>query len=62
MSGTGVKIFSNDMAMDVKEDFCQLYGVGKSVEEINEYILQYKPDDDDEEACSFWSALALIEW
>lgn len=62
MSGTGIKIFSNDMAMDVKSDFCQLYGIGKSVEEINAYILRYRPDDDDEEACAFWSALALIEW
>lgn len=62
MSATGVKIFSNDMAMDVKYDFCQLYGIGKSIEEINNYILQYRPDDDDEEACAFWSAFALIEW
>lgn len=62
MSGTGIKIFSNDMAMDVKNDFCQLYGIGKTVEEINAYILRYKPDDNDEEACAFWSALALIEW
>lgn len=62
MSGTSVKIFGNDMAMDVKEDFCRLYGVGKSTEEINAYILRHKPDDDDEEACAFWSALALIEW
>lgn len=62
MSATGVKIFSNDMAMDVKNDFSQLYGIGKSIEEINEYILRYRPDDDNEEACAFWSALALVEW
>lgn len=62
MSATGVKIFSNDMAMDVKYDFCQLYGIGKSIEEINSYILRYRPNDNDEEACAFWSALALIEW
>ena len=62
MSGTGVKIFSNDMAMDVKYDFCQLYGIGKSIEEINNYIFRYRPEDDDEEACAFWSALALVEW
>ena len=62
MSGTSVKIFGNDMSLDVKTDFCELYGVGKSVDEINEYILEYKPDDEDEEACAFWSALALIEW
>lgn len=62
MSATGVKIFSNDMAMDVKYDFCQLYGIGKSIEEINNYILQYKPEDDSEEACAFWSALAMISW
>lgn len=62
MSGTGVGIFSNDMAMDVKWDFCQLLGLGKTIEEINEYILSSKPDDDDEEACAFWSALAMISW
>lgn len=62
MSGTSIKIFGNDMAQDVKTDFCELYGIGKSIDEINEYILEYKPDDEDEEACAFWSALALIEW
>lgn len=62
MSGTSVKIFGNDMAQDVKTDFCELYGIGKSVDEINEYILEYKPDDEDEDACAFWSALALVEW
>lgn len=62
MSAIGVGIFSNDMAMDVKYDFCQLLGVGKTIDEINEYILGYKPDDDDEEACAFWSALAMISW
>lgn len=62
MSGTGVGIFSNDIAMDVKWDFCQLLGLGKTIEEINEYILSSKPDDDDEEACAFWSALAMISW
>ncbi len=62
MSATSIKIFGNDMALDVKSDFIALCGVGKSVDEINEYILGYQPDDDDEEACAFWSALALIEW
>ena len=62
MSGIGIGIFSNDIALDVKSDFCQLLGIGKTVDEINEYILGYKPDDNDEEACAFWSALALIEW
>ncbi|MBQ9949388.1 MAG: hypothetical protein IJO93_01545 [Clostridia bacterium] len=62
MSATSVKIYGNDMALDVKADFCNLYGIGKTVDEINDYIFAYQPDDDDEEACAFWSALALIEW
>ena len=62
MSGTSAKIFGNDMAMDVKADFDALYGIGKSLDEIHEYIFSYQPDDDDEDACAYWSALALIEW
>lgn len=62
VSGISTKIFGNDMSLDVKSDFISLYGLEKSVDEINEYIFSYKPDDDDEEACAFWTALALIEW
>ncbi len=62
MSTISTDIFGNDMAMDVKSDFSDLYGIGKSLHNIQEYILSYKPDDDDEEACAFWSALALVEW
>ena len=35
MSGISAKIYGNDMALDVKKDFCQLYGIGKTVDEIN---------------------------
>ncbi len=62
MSATDHKIFGNDMSLDVKEDFCSLYGVGKSVDEIQEYIFAYRPEDDEEDACAFWTGLALIEW
>lgn len=62
MSATSTKIFGNDMAMDVKGDFTVLYGLGKSIDEIHDYILSYQPPDDAEEACAFWSALACIEW
>lgn len=62
MSATSYKIFGNDTSLDVKEDFYSLYGVGKSVEEIHEYIYTYRPEDDDEDACAFWTGLALIEW
>lgn len=62
MSATSAKIYGNDIALDVKADFCTLYSVGKTVDEINEYILAYQPDDNDEEACAFWAALALVEW
>lgn len=62
MSATSTKIYGNDMAMDVKEDFLQLYGIKMPLEEIHEYIFQSQPEDDDESACAYWSALALIEW
>lgn len=62
MSAVSVKIYGNDMALDVREDFLELYGVGKSIEEINQYILAYRPNDEDEDACAFWSALAFIQW
>lgn len=62
MSATGYKIFDNDMSMDVKEDFCSLYGIGKSADEIHEYIFAYRPEDNDDDACAFWTGLALIEW
>ncbi|MBQ4043043.1 MAG: hypothetical protein IJD06_03520 [Clostridia bacterium] len=62
MSATGTKIFSHDMAMDVKSDFVTLFGLGRTVEEAEDYILTYRPEDGDEECCAFWSALARIEW
>lgn len=62
MSGTSVKIFGNDIAMDLREDFNDLYGIGKSLDEIHQYIFSYQPLDEDEDACAYWSALALIEW
>lgn len=62
MSGTSTKFFGNDIAMDVKADFCDLYGVNKSLDEIHEYIFSYQPIVDDESSCAYWSALALIEW
>ena len=37
MSVTSTKIFGNYMAMDVKEDFRLLWGIGKSVDEIQDY-------------------------
>lgn len=57
-----VNVFGNDFAMDVKDDFNNLIGVGKTIPEIEDYILAYKPDDGGDDACAFWSALALIEW
>jgi len=62
MSATGTKIFIHDMAMDVKSDFVTLFGLGRTVEEVEDYILTYRPEDGDEECCAFWSALARIEW
>ena len=62
MSGWGTKIFDNDLALDVKNDFHDLLGLGMKIEEIEDYILKYKPLMEDEDCCAFWSALAKIEW
>ena len=62
MSGWGTKIFDNDFALDVKTDFVNLIGVGMSIEEIEDFIMQYQPQIDDDDSCAFWTALAKIEW
>lgn len=59
MSGWGTKIFDNDLALDVKNDFQDLLGLGMKIED---YILKYKPLMKDDDCCAFWSALAKIEW
>ena len=62
MSSWSAKIFASDIAMDIKSDFCDLYGIEKTIDEIHKYILSYCPNDNDEEACAFWTALAAVEW
>ena len=62
MSGWETKIFDNDFALDVKTDFVNLIGVGMSIEEIEDFIMQYQPQIDDDDSCAFWTALAKIEW
>ncbi len=63
MSAISTKIFGHDTALDVKNFFCELYGLGYSVEEIEECFLNDLPDEDDiEELCPFWTGFALVEW
>lgn len=62
MSGWGTKIFDNDFALDVKTDFVNLIGIGMPIEEIEDFILKYQPQMDDDDSCAFWTALAKIEW
>ena len=62
MGVCGTSIYSNDMALDVKEDIKNLLSVGKSADEIISYVMSYLPDDGDEEECAFWTALADTLW
>ena len=62
MGVCGTSIYSNDMALDVKEDIQTLISVGKSADEIISYVMSYLPDDGDEEECAFWTALADTLW
>lgn len=58
----GTLIYSNDMALDVKEDIKNLLSVGKSTDEIISYVMSYLPDEGDEEECAFWTAFADTLW
>lgn len=62
MSAWGTKIFGNDLAQDIKSDFVEMLGIGMDILEIEEYLLNEAPEDDDELACSFWTSLAALEW
>ena len=62
MSSWGTNVYDNDMAQDVKADVQSLLSVGKNVEQIMEYVMEYYPGDGDEEECAFWTSLAYTLW
>ena len=64
MGTWGTAIFSNDLAEDIKIDFRDKIGFGKSPQDATkELIFEYvDQDNDSDEVCVFWIALAAIQW
>ncbi len=61
MGAWGVKIYQDDVACDVKEEYVEALKKGISNEEITEKLIaEYVGDIDDEPI--FWFALADIQW
>ncbi len=64
MGTWGTAIFSDDLASDIREDFKEIIGEGKSPEEATEILInQYKSEIDDYDSGSvFWLSLAATQW
>lgn len=62
MAARGIHIFQNDYALDIKTDFEEMLGAGLSIHEIESYLLDTAPEENDEEECMFWTTLAVLEW
>lgn len=64
MGTWGTSIFSDDFASDIKNEFRDLIGIGKSPEvATNEIIETYKDElINSEESSVFWIALSAIQW
>jgi hypothetical protein len=63
MGTWGASIFSSDTACDVRADFREAIGEGKTPEQAtNDLIKQYAPSDDDpEDSIHFWLGLAATQ-
>jgi hypothetical protein len=64
MGTFGKGIFENDIALDVKDRFLELFSEGKTAIEINETMLKEFSNEmnDTDDSIPFWLALADIEW
>ncbi|HBF0031524.1 TPA: hypothetical protein KOS20_004410 [Clostridioides difficile] len=63
MSAWGTKIFDNDLALDMKTDFIEMFSINMSIKEIELNLLSYISNDDEAEVlCPFWTALSDLEW
>lgn len=64
MGTFGKGIFDNDVALDVKDRFLELFSEGKTASEINETLLKEFSSEmnDTDDSIPFWLALADIEW
>jgi len=63
MGAWGPAIFSNDTAVDVKEDFKKYVGDGLTADDAtNKLLKDYQPEGDDLELyCPFWLGLAAVQ-
>lgn len=64
MGTWGTGIFSNDLASDIRSEFRNKIGFGKSPSDVtNELVLEHQDYLDDSEVyCVFWIALAATQW
>lgn len=60
----GTKIFSDDLACDIRNEYIDLLIIGKSSEEASDEVIKsnYKDVIGTDEESVFWFALALIQW
>ena len=60
----GIGLYQNDTALDVQEEFKELFQKGKNVQEITDVLLARYAEglDDPAEASTFWLALADTQW
>ncbi len=63
MGSWGVKLYQDDVAYDVKEEYIEALRKGISNEEITEKLIEeYTSHKDEEEESIFWLALSDIQW
>lgn len=64
MGTWGFKLYQNDTALDIKDEFEKLFNAGKAIQQITDELIEdYKNimGDPDEEPL-FWLALADTQW
>ena len=60
MGAWGTKVFQDDLACDVQEDFLRLLQSGKTPDDATKQLVdEYSPNG--EETSVFWIALALVQ-
>ena len=62
MGAWGTGIFSADISLDVKDDYLDALKAGRTDPEAEDYACREVGLLDREEQCSFWTALAMIQW
>ena len=63
MGTWGTGLFDNDLAKDIRGDYMEKLGSGKSAGEASREMIESNiPAADDEEEALFWLSLAAIQW